>query len=252
MNRIQITVLLLIVLFLSVVYAWMATPKQRRVAQGQSNPRKENHLSRSQSSPPPLPVVADLNFFDGGDGQYQKNQRDIFEPLYLSPKVATLQPMPHPVAKVSTAVASPNPIIQIVTPRQGSPSIQPLNILGFLNKTGTYTVFLSSTEGNIYLVKAGDVFADDLVVESISSKKIVIGRKKTDQRVTLLMGEVKSQRLPKFHFRSDRPQFKMPTAIDSNKLRAGGIPEMFKTHQQLIPVNSKTKATHKSDKKADK
>ena len=206
MSRSRTILLLLVVLCVAVGYAWMAMPKQHRVASGQ-NPQHQTGR-QPKASPASFPIVADLDFTGGGDNPYQKPQKNLFAPLYLPAKKVKRPPAPHPVAKVIKPVVRPQKAIPVVIQPQGPKPIQPLDILGHLRKEEA-TVFLASKQGDIFLVKAGDTFAADLVVHSINAKNITIGRRHTDQQVVLRLGEVKSQRLPKVRFQSDRPEFKM-------------------------------------------
>ena len=251
MSRARIILLLLAILCLAVGYAWIAMPKQRRLAPGQS-PAHQAGRQPQKTSVTSFPLVADLDFSAGRNKPNQKNQKNLFAPLYLPPKAIKAPPAPRPVKKITQSVVRAQKVIPVVVEPQGLKPIQPLKVLGYLNKEGEYTAFLSAANGKIYLVKDGDVFADSLMVKSISNKKIIIASKKTDQQVVLKMGEVKSQRLPKVHFQSNRPQFKVPTGKDSNKHRPGGNPETVKPHQKVIPVTPKPQVPGKLDKKVDK
>ena len=251
MSRARIILLLLVVLCLAVGYAWIAMPKQRRIAPGQSPAHQAGRQSQKTSATS-FALVADLDFSGSGNNPYQKSKKNLFAPLYSPPEAIKPHQAPRLVKKVTKPVAKPQKVAPVMVKPQGPKSIRPLKVLGYLNKEEEYTAFLSSEKGKIYLVKAGDVFADGLMVKSISNKKIIITKKKDDQQVVLQMGEVKSQRLPSVHFQSNRPQFKIPTGTDSNKLRPGGIPEMFKSHQKPTPVTPKPQAPRKPDKKVDK
>ena len=204
MNRTQITVLLLVSLCVAVGYAWIATPKQCRVDPRQSTSRYTDQ--QQQKTTAVFPAVTDLDFSGSRNNQYQKPQKNLFAPLYLPPKVVKHSPVPSSVKKVEKPIIKSKKVIQ----QQGSKPIQPLNVIGYLSKARDYTVFLSSKQGDIFLVKSGDIFANNLIVHSINSKEIVVGRQQTDQRVTLRLGEVKSQRLPDVGFMSGRPIFKIP------------------------------------------
>ena len=252
MNRRQITILLLVALCVAVGYAWIATPKQRRVSPGQRAPRQTDRQQQKVTTAD-FPTIADLDFSAGGDNPYQKPQKNLFAPLYLPPKVVKSPPAPRPVKKIIKPAKRPQTVIQ----PQGPKPIQSLDVLGYLDKAGTYTVFLASKQGDIYLVKAGDDFADNLMVNSISSKEITIGRKQSDQQVVLRLGEANSQRLPGSNFKSDRPQFKMPAETAPSKSRASGAKEINNKKIKMSPETSLSRswidgATEMSNKKGDK
>ncbi|MDX2478714.1 MAG: hypothetical protein QNK24_00085 [Desulfuromusa sp.] len=222
MSRAQITLLLLVVLCGAVIYAWIATPKQRRIASGQSSLPK-TQLIQQKSAAAAFPTVADLDLLGVEVNQYKKPQKNIFGPLYLPPK---RRPVPPPPPKVTRPVKQPQHVAPIAIQPQGPEPIQPLDVLGYLNKAGNHTVFLASKQGDLYLVKTGDTFADNLIVNNISDKEITIGRKQTEQQVILLFGEAKSQRLPRVLLQSGRPQFKMPAETTPDKPNTDGATEM--------------------------
>lgn len=119
--------------------------------------------------------------------------------LYL--ELLTLEPQPFPGAdrdifrfrggRTTFPVAAPEsfaPPIQMEPPPPPPPPLPPtpeqllrtevsgLTFLGFLDKGGARTVFLS-TEGNVFIVKAGEGFGKNkqLVAKEISDKHLVIG-----------------------------------------------------------------------------
>ena len=228
MSRSRVILLLLIILSIAVAYAWIATPKQRRVTLGQdtSGQVKSQHQEVSAAV---FPAVADLDFSAGGDHSYQIPQKNLFGPLYLPPKVVKkTRPASRSGAKVIKPIVKPQTVVPGVVQPQGPKPIQPLNVLGYLAKAGGNTVFLSSKQGEIYLVKEGDIFAADLVVRNVSGREITISRRQTDQQVVLQLGEVKSQRLPKVRFQSDRPEFEIPQEPQPDKPKMDGAPEEVK------------------------
>ena len=181
MSRSRIILLLLVALGMAVAYGWIAMPKQRRVAPHQlsSHQGPSQLLDGTVSS---FAAIADLDFSGGGDHPYQTPQKNLFGPLYLPPKPVKPRPAPAAPKKPRPAV-TPQQIIP-VTPPPGPPPIPPLEVLGYLNKESGTTVFLSSKQGEIYLVKAGDMFAADLVVRHVSDREITIARR--DRKSTRL------------------------------------------------------------------
>ena len=228
MSRARIMLLLLVVLCVAVAYAWLATPKQRRITPGQSLPRQTD-LRRQKVAPAAFPAVADLDFSGGGDSRCRAPRKNLFGPLYLPPKPVKPRHVPPP-PKVTKSVEKPPKVVPVVIPPQGLKPIpiQPLDVLGYLNKAGEYTVFLSSKKGEIFLVKAGDTFADDLVVRNVSVNEMIIGRRQTDQQVVLRLGEVKSQRLSDVRLQSGRPAVEIPQKLNSNKPKPGDDPGVNK------------------------
>lgn len=214
MSRSRIILLLLVVLVVAIAYGWIAMPKQRRVAPHQlSSPQGPSQLPDGKVSS--FAAMADLDFSGGGDHPYQTPQKNLFGPLYLPPKPVKPRPAP-PAPKKPKPAAIPQQVIPAAPP-PGPPPIPTLEVLGYLNKRSGTTVFLSSKQGEIYLVKAGDIFAADLVVRHVSDRGITIARRQTDQQVVLPLGEKKSQRLPNILFESERPKFE-PPAEESDDL----------------------------------
>jgi hypothetical protein len=206
-SRSRIILLLLVILGMAVAYGWIAMPKQRRVAPHQLSSRQgpSQLLDGTISS---FAAMADLDFSGGGDHPYQTPQKNLFGPLYLPPKPVKSRPAPPSPKKPKPAVI-PQQIIPVAQP-PGPPPIPPLEVLGHLEKASGTTVFLSSKQGEIYLVKAGDMFAADLVVRNVSDRGITIARRQTGQQVVLQLGEKKSQRLPNMKFESERPKYELP------------------------------------------
>lgn len=219
MSRTQITVILLVVLCGAVIYAWVATPRQRRITDGQSSLQQTQRIQQKKT-PADFPTVADLDLSTGGNSQFQAPKKNLFGPLYLPQKPVKRRPAP-PAAKVTRPIEPSRQkapvVIQPQPQLRGPAPIQPLDVLGYLNKAGNYTVFLASKQGLVFLVKTGDVFADDLIVRSISNKEIKVGRRQTDQQVILRLSEAKSQRLPSVKFQSNRPAFVMPEEPETDK-----------------------------------
>ena len=223
MSRVQVTVILLVVLCGAMIYAWVATPRQRRIMDGQAVLQQTQRIPQKKT-PANFPTVADLNTSGGENCPYQRPRKNLFGPLYLP--VPQVKPRPISSPPIATKpIELPRQIVPVaIQPQpQAVEPIQPLDVLGYLNKAGDYTVFLASKQGQVFLVKAGDVFADDLMVCSISNKEITVGRSQTDQQVILRLSEAKSQRLPDVKFQSNRPAFVMPkeSEIDKPDLNAG-------------------------------
>ena len=220
MSRNRIILLLLLALCVAVVYAWVATPRQRRISTSQERSAAVN-ISVQQTDISAATDVIDLNFFGTQISSYQDPQKNLFGPLYLPSKKVNKPPPPPPPPKVKQAIPRPKVIEPIKVKPRGPGPIQPLNVLGHLNNGGDMTVFLSSANGVIFLVKLGDVFADGLEVAKITNKEVYIEKKNTGQKATLRLGEAKSQRLPTVNIKSGRPKstFQAP-AVKEKKTSA--------------------------------
>ncbi|NOY13617.1 MAG: hypothetical protein GXP51_08055 [Deltaproteobacteria bacterium] len=195
MSRSQVMWLLFIVLLVSLWYAWKETPRQQRVIAGNPVTQREVVPLDGKSAPS---VSASLDFSGGGKVPFSKPKRDIFRALYRAPLVTEPVAPPAQPAPVVVEPLSPQPVISrpVVRVPTASRPIPPLSVLGFLRKGPNMTVFLASQQGDIYLVKKGDRFADGLLVRELSEKNITISRGQNDTGVTLLLGEQKAQRVP--------------------------------------------------------
>ncbi len=208
MSRLQIILLLLVFLALAIAYSWIASPKQRRIDPDRSlSSLTEQHTQKSNRQD--VPVIADLNLSGGAATAYKEPQRNLFGSLYPPPKPVKVIRRPAPrKPKIRKPVPKPRKIVPVVV--KPPEPIQPLTVMGFLKKAEEYTIFLSSKEGEVFLVKAGDTFADNLEVRRVTGKEATIAHLKTGQQVVLPLSEGKTQRLPNVRFKSDRPAFEPP------------------------------------------
>lgn len=220
MSRSRILVSLLVLLCIALGYAWLATPRQRRVADVtvKTSPLKGDFIQKAEA----LLDVEDLDFSAMLDTQYNEPKRDLFGPVFEPPKVVKPKPAPKPAAKKEVVVAKLQEIKPVVVEPPRVEPIPPLTVLGFLSKGAEYTVFLTSSQGEIYLVRDGERFADDLFVKDISAQGVTIARDKTGQQVTLKLAEKKSQRLPGLKLSSGRPDFTPPETADEPEKQAAG------------------------------
>lgn len=211
MTRARLLMILLGLLCAALIYAWTATPQQKRVENVVG--KQLNSADGSVSQVEIAPEIADLDFSGGVNNSYQQPKRNLFAALYQPPKVAVKRPTPKlkprpKVAKVVTKVVKP--IVRAPQP-SGSLSLKPLKVLGYLDNGGQRTVFLTGRKDKIFLVKEGDIFADGLEVSEISQKNITIVKKATGQQLSLPLGVAKNQRLPKVKINSGRPKASFPT-----------------------------------------
>lgn len=240
MSRARLLILLLVLLGAALAYAWWATPRQQRVV-----PRAGQALQpRTVQQTEIIPEIKDLDFSVGEQNEYKKPKTNLFGALYQPPKKKVVKKKPKPKPKVVKTVPKPVPPPVARVPRPvGPPPLRPLKVLGFLNKAGIYTVFLSSHKGEIFLVKQGDDFADGLQVSELTGSQVTIVKNETGQRQTLRIGKSENQRLPNMKVSSGRPKF-VPKEQNEGDAKAKGLPQSpFPTPNSTItPANSKDKA----------
>lgn len=205
MSRSRLLLLLFFLLLVALWYAWQNTPQQLKVS-------SRNVAIKGKSGDVPGGdggfSIASLDFSGGEKLTYKKPKRDLFRPLYRAPAVKKSVALPKPTPTV-VVPPPPPPLVKnlrpVGRPVTGPKPIPPLNVLGFLQKGPITTVFLSSRQGDLYLVKKGDRFADGLLVRELDGANIVISRGLNDQGVTLKVSESKALRMAIPNVSSGRP-----------------------------------------------
>jgi len=214
-SRSQITILLLLLTGLAILYGWQAMPKQRRIATKTNALPVTTQLSQSGSSID-VSVSTDLDFHAGAN-KFNHPKKNLFGPLYLKKTIKKINP--RNIAKqASLLFGSINKNTQVKhIPHKTK---QNLDVLGFIKKNSEYTVFLSSKNGEIFIVKDGDNFAKNLIVDKITSVDIAIKDQLTNEQFVLSLSESNSQRLPRAKFKSGRQMFtaKQDSAIKKSQL----------------------------------
>jgi hypothetical protein len=219
MTRSRLLLLLATILILAIYYAWTTTPRQQRVS--------ERAPTRHQKSVPTDKSVAigkdHLDFSGGETLPFKSPRRDLFRALYQPPKprpqrVVPKLPQPPPPPQPVIRTVAPPPVAVTPPPSPGPKPIPALKVLGYLQKDGAFTVFLASPQGDIYVVRQGQRFADDLLVRELVANKIVISRGSTDPGLTLALGGAKPQRIKVVATPSNRPNVPTMQDLDVNTL----------------------------------
>lgn len=207
MSRSRLLLLLVVFLLLAVWYAWQQTPRQQHVST-----KSAVRSGVTTASRPAALAPVSLVFNDESRTLFNKPKRDIFRPLFRPPAVSKKiveKPQPVPVV-VKPPPPPPQKIQPVIKPVVGPKPIQPLTVLGFLKKDDVKTAFLASKQGELYLVKKGDRFADDLLVKELDEGELVVSRGPDDQGVTLKVGQKKTQRMAIPKVSSGRPSVPVP------------------------------------------
>jgi hypothetical protein len=235
MSRPRLLLLMFVSLGLALTYAWVETPRQQRVKNVQQAPAGGSSVSATRKSPTGRSEIG-LDFSDGEKIPYQKPTRDLFRPLYAQsppvqqPLVVVPQLTPAPVRIIQPPPATSRPVD---LPKNGAKPIPPLKILGYLQKDAKQMAFLSSRQGEIYVVKQGDRFADNLLIRELNADRIVISRNLNDEGVTLLFGKENARLKSAGPLATDRPSFnpiELPEVEISN-------PQLPMTQEQPINRN---------------
>jgi len=217
MNRTRLLLILTVLLVAAIYYAWTATPQQQKISAGSS--RTDRHSVAVDKSA--TAAGEKLDFSGGGELPFHKPKRDLFRALYRPPKpqprrivVSRPPPPPPPPPK---PVFTPPPAA--VTPQPAGPKpIPPLKVLGHLQKEGVVTVFLASPQGEIFILKQGQRFADHLLVRELTTQKVVVSRDLTDPGRTFFLGDARPQRIKVIATPSNRPNVPTMQDLDVNTL----------------------------------
>lgn len=216
MNRQRLLLAVLVgLLILSLVYAFWAMPRQEQVpprAAGRA-PMKAAEAGRKG---PPAADRLHLELLTEAPQAFPGAGRDIFRFRggWAPPVVEMVLPEPP--------VPEPQPPPPPPTPEQLlRDKVKGFVFLGFLDKGGVRTVFLSG-DGEVYLVKAGDRFGRDgeLVAREIDEKELVVGSADIAEVVRVRLME--NEALTPTIFGGGGAASARPTA-DGSSLRTRGI-----------------------------
>ena len=156
MNRKRVILAALLgVLSACVIYAYLATPRLEKAPPRKASQRVQRSVKvvGALESKNPQERI-DFAFLIAESQEFSRAKRDIFRfggrpSVKIAPKPAAPLPFTHPVAEFK-------PILPVVVEK----ALSQFTFLGFLEKAGEKTVFLSSS-GNLFLVKRGESFGID-------------------------------------------------------------------------------------------
>ena len=200
MSRSRLLLLLFALLGAALLYAWLETPRQQRVAVETSAKVVDVAGQGSMAGE----RTVGLDFSGGKKLPYKKPKRDLFRSLHWEPKkavVVVVEAVPEPEPEPEIIAPPPRPLNRpAALPKFAVKPIPPMKVLGSLTKGQSQSVFLASSQGEIYVVKRGERFADGILVRELTKKKIVLSRGLKDGGVTLPLveGKIKSGRNSSF------------------------------------------------------
>ncbi len=174
MNRKRIILAALLgVLALCLVYAYFATPRLEKAP-----PRSASKRTRSAVAKAPDKLQSkvsqdriDFTFLEAEEQEFQGATRDVFRFVQRRPE-PTAVVVEEPEVQAPPPVVVEEPMVPIEVVQQ---ALAQFTFLGFLDKGGEKTVFLSS-EGSLFLAKRGEQFGLDLefTVEDISGDLLLV------------------------------------------------------------------------------
>ncbi len=181
MNRKRVILAALLgVLSLCVLYAYLATPRLEKAPpraasqRGSSTPK-----STGVASPAAEQTRINFDFLTVEPQDFSGAKRDIF-------RYGRKQPLPRP-APVEEEVVETVPVEEFQVPVVVvNHALSQFTFLGFLEKVGEKTVFLSSG-GNLFLVKRGERFGEDqeFLVEDITDNTLQVSHTGRDELIEI-------------------------------------------------------------------
>ncbi len=164
---------LLGVLALCLVYAYFATPRLEKAP-----PRSASKRTRSAVAKAPDKLQSkvsqeriDFTFLEAEEQEFPGATRDVFRFVQRRPEPIAVV-IEEPVVQAPPPVVIEEPMVPVEVVQQ---ALAQFTFLGFLDKGGEKTVFLSS-EGSLFLAKRGEKFGLDLefTVEDISGDLLLV------------------------------------------------------------------------------
>ncbi len=164
MNRKRMVLAALLgILALCLIYAYLATPRLEKAPPRSASPRARqaqalDNLSKDQQSRFSQERI-DFAFLEADIKDFPGAARDVFRFGQRRPPVVAA--VKRPQVQQPVIVAPPPPVVEMVPIEVVQKALSQFTFLGFLDKEGEKTVFLSS-QGSLFLAKQGEKFGTDL------------------------------------------------------------------------------------------
>ena len=175
---------LLVVLAICLVYAYLATPRLEKASFGSEvglvSAVPEKTLSQGSKKDS---ARIDFSFLNSPPEETPRAQRDIFS--FVQRPVVQRKPAPVvivPTEPVVNVAVVPEPVDFEAIQK----SLSRFTFLGFLDKAGEKTVFLSSA-GKLFLVKSGESFGQhsEFTVTDITDKTLKVKQPNTENLIEI-------------------------------------------------------------------
>ena len=158
-------------LLLALGYAYWATPRQQKVAAKTPTKAAEKRGSDAKAATSTPQGTLRLDLLQREDEEFSGSKRDLFSLRKAPPPPP---PMPPPI---QMPVQSLLPSTPAVDQEAGAVAraLGQFTFLGFLQKDGAKTLFLSS-QGEIFVAKKGDAFGKqkEFVISDVSAETLTI------------------------------------------------------------------------------
>lgn len=178
MNRKRVILAALVgLLAICLVYAYFATPRlEKAPPRSASKSKRQTVVKLSTAEQKKLSQDRiDFSFLDSEAQEFPGAERDVFRFGQRRQQAADLATKPVEVQPPPSVVVEPPPIEPMVPIEVVQQALGQFTFLGFLEKAGEKTVFLSS-DGSLFLAKRGEKFGADLefTVEDISENLLQV------------------------------------------------------------------------------
>ena len=208
--------ILLGILGLSLSYCYWAFPRQQRISTPQPQPaagrKAMGPVPTRQAAAPIEDTRLHLELLKARDGSFPGYKRNIF---------GSVEPPPPPPPKIAVppVVQAPPPPPPVAIPVQQE--LAHFNFLGYLDKDGRKTVFLSRDQ-TLFLVNKGTRFGDQqqFTVTELTPEKLVIQTANDDRQIVVPLLE-NQPLIPLFH--------------PGRSVRRGGGPPIFPSGRVFPP-----------------
>ncbi len=156
MNRKRVILAALLgVLSACVIYAYLATPRLEKAPPRNANQRVQRSVKvTGDLESKNVQERIDFAFLIAETQEFSRAKRDIFR--FGGRPSVKIAPKPAAPVAFTSPIAAFKPVLPVVVEK----ALSEFTFLGFLEKAGEKTVFLSSS-GNIFLVKRGESFGID-------------------------------------------------------------------------------------------
>lgn len=158
-------------LLLALGYAYWATPRQQKVAAKAPPKAAEGRGSEAKAATGAPQGTLRLDLLQRQDEEFPGFKRDLFSLHKAPPPPPPMPPpMPMPVRPLPAPTTAVDPEAGAVARALGQ-----FTFLGFLQKDGAKTLFLSS-QGEIFVAKKGDAFGKqkEFVITEVSAETLTI------------------------------------------------------------------------------
>lgn len=205
MNRQKLLLsLLLAILAVSIVYSYLRSPKQQEAAAPAQSGTRSAAVKKGSGAPPDVSgdtSMLHLELLEQEQPRSAGYRRNIFSPIFRDevkqPPFKPLPPPPRPLpappppAPAPVQPPPPAPTAEELARQAADAELAKFVFLGFLQKNGQKTVFLSKN-GEIFLAKKGTVLANQFRVTDLTDDAITIRSDAGSREIVIPLVEMRA------------------------------------------------------------